>query len=144
MYPANLTKSYKDRPAEISFFNFDIITQSVICVNLSLVNICLVPVLQPEALLTLCSFQHIAMNTKARGINLGPKNAHDKILIHILIVSCQVTKILLWERDYAKSGRWGLKKIGDTLSYKYNKIQPWDVKVLKLVKSNTFGQQWKH
>ena len=95
MYPANLTKSYKDRPAEISFFNFDKITQSVICVNLSLVNICLVPVLQPEALLAICSFQHIAMNTKAREISLGPENAHDKNLIHILIVSCQVTKILL-------------------------------------------------
>ena len=49
-------------------FNFDKITQSVICVNLSLVNICLVPILQPEALLTLCSFQQIAINTKARGI----------------------------------------------------------------------------
>ena len=70
------------------------------------------------------------------------KNAHDKNLIHILIVSCQVTKILLWERDYAKSGRWGLKKISDTLSYKYDKTQPRDVKVLKLIKSNTFGQQW--
>ena len=92
MYPANLTKSYKDRPAEISLFNFDKITQSVICVNLRLVNICLVPVLQPEALLTLCSFQQIAMNTKSHEINLGPKMQE---LFHTLIVPSQVTKILL-------------------------------------------------